>query len=284
MRILTVMDTTFPSAVIDELRWILRDSRLCVLTGAGISTDSGIPDYRGPEGSLKKRTPLRYHEFIRSDENRRHYWARSYHGWPYMRTRQPNAAHRAIASLERSGRLNGVITQNVDGLHSKAGSNGVIELHGALRRVRCLDCGAVSDRDELQERMREENSDRLPAIAEYAPDGDAELPRSVTRTFVVPKCRRCGGVLKPDVVFFGENVPAVRVNDAFRCVDAADALVVAGSSLTVYSGFRFADHAVKRGKPVAIINRGTTRADSIASIKVEGNAGEVLTALAERAS
>lgn len=251
-----------------------------MLTGAGISTDSGIPDYRGPEGSLKTRTPVRYHEFIRSAEDRRRYWARSCVGWPVMRTRRPNAAHAAIAKLQKIGSAGGLITQNVDGLHQAAGSHELIELHGGLARVQCLDCGAITDREELQTRMLELNPGWLEQTAESAPDGDAELPRDVTRRFRVPVCLSCGGVLKPDVVFFGENVPRERVTAAFGQVDAADALLIAGSSLTVYSGFRFADHAVKSGKTVAIINRGPTRADAIASVKLDGPAGDTLSRLA----
>ncbi len=251
-----------------------------MLTGAGISTDSGIPDYRGPEGSLKTRTPVRYHEFIRSADDRRRYWARSCIGWPVMRTRRPNTSHIAIAELQHHGTAFGLITQNVDGLHQAAGSHELIELHGGLARVQCLECGAISDREELQTRMLELNPGWLEQTAESAPDGDAELPREVTRRFRVPPCVSCGGVLKPDVVFFGENVPRERVTAAFARVNAADAVLVAGSSLTVYSGFRFADHAVKSGKTLAIINRGPTRADAIASMKLDADAGATLSRLA----
>ena len=223
---------------------------------------------------------MRYHEFIRSAEDRRRYWARSCIGWPVMRTRRPNAAHTAIANLQYRRRANGLITQNVDGLHQTAGSHDLIELHGGLARVQCLACGAITDRDELQTRMLELNPGWLEQSVESAPDGDAELPREVTHRFRVPACVSCGGILKPDVVFFGENVPRERVAAAFACVDAADALLIAGSSLTVYSGFRFADHAVKTGKSVVIINRGPTRADAIASIKLDADTGESLSRLA----
>ena len=210
-----------------------------------MSTDSGIPDYRGPEGSLKTRKPVTYSEFLRSEDDRRHYWARSCLGWPFMVARRPNAAHVAVTTLQARGIVASVITQNVDGLHQAAGTTDVLELHGGLSRVVCLECSTPLSRDGFQSAMLERNPDWLRHGAQIAPDGDVELPWEATQRFVVPPCPVCGGTLKPDVVFFGENVPTDRVNEAFRRVDRADTLLVLGSSLTVYSGFRFADHAVK---------------------------------------
>lgn len=199
-----------------------------------------------------------------------------------MVERVPNDAHRAVAALQSANVIHTLITQNVDGLHQAAGSRGVIELHGGLARVVCLTCGTQSSRDSIQTRMLSANPGWMDQVAEIAPDGDAELPRSITDQFVVPPCPVCGGILKPDVVFFGENVPAPRVAEAFRAVDEGDALLVLGSSLTVYSGFRFADHAVRRGVPLAIVNQGSTRADSLATIKVDAQLNPVLRALTER--
>lgn len=254
----------------------------CALTGAGISTDSGIPDYRGPEGSLKKRSPVTYTEFVRSAENRRRYWARSCLGWPFMVERRANESHRALRDLQKAGAVRSIVTQNVDGLHQAAGSTGVLELHGGLERVVCLDCGATSTREALQRRMLSLNPGWLEATVEIAPDGDAELPEEVTAFFNVPPCEICGGTLKPDVVFFGESVPKPRVAEAFRAVDEADILLVLGSSLTVYSGFRFADHAAKAGKIVAIVNKGVTRADALATIKLDAGLTSVVPELARR--
>jgi len=261
---------------LDNLLRLLRGRSICVLTGAGISTDSGIPDYRGPTGSLRHRTPIQYQEFLRSRESRRRYWARSCLGWQFMLERTPNVAHTAIADLQDRGIVTGLITQNVDGLHQAAGSREVTELHGGLARVRCMQCGHVTGRSELQRRLLELNPGWLEQTAEYAPDGDAELPSEATRHFAVPVCPRCEGTLKPDVVFFGESVPAERVAESFRKVADADVLLVVGSSLTVFSGFRFADYAVKHGKTLGIVNLGTTRADRIASIKIDAPTATVL--------
>ena len=263
---------------------LLRGRRIVVLAGAGCSTESGIPDYRGPENIQRTRTPVQYQEFLRSDAARVRYWARSTAGWARIASARPNAAHHALARLEEGGAVRGIITQNVDGLHQAAGSRRVVELHGSLASVRCLACGRVTPRDEHQERLRSTNAewmDRLRSGAtEVAPDGDAELPAPVVASFRVPACEACGGLVKPDVVFFGENVPAERVQDAWSLFEEADVLLVAGSSLTVYSGRRFIYRAEKEGVPIAIINIGPTRADDLATVKVEGRLGSVLPRLA----
>jgi NAD-dependent SIR2 family protein deacetylase len=250
------------------------------LAGAGMSTESGIPDYRGPQGSLRKRRPVRYQEFVRDAEARRRYWARSALGWPFMRQALPNKAHRALADLESFGILTGVLTQNVDGLHQRAGSRNVIELHGSLARVLCLSCGRSESRESLQARMLLMNPGWRQRLAEIAPDGDAELSPEVSLSFRVPACRNCDGVLKPDVVFFGENVPRRRVDRAWGMLDEADSLLVVGSSLTVYSGFRFVERAASQNKPVAIVNLGPTRGDHLASVKVEASLSDTLPPLA----
>jgi NAD-dependent SIR2 family protein deacetylase len=240
-----------------------------VLTGAGCSTASGIPDYRGPDGSLKGRSPMTYQEFIRSPEARARYWSRSAVGWARIRDARPNPAHRALARLEGSGALVGVITQNVDGLHQAAGSREVLELHGGLARVRCLGCGAVEGREGVQERIRALNPGAAPRTVTLRPDGDAELPGDVADGFHVPGCEACGGILKPDVVFFGENVPRERVGRAWNLYDRSACLLVVGSSLSVFSGRRFVLRARKEGRPVALVNIGATRCDDDARMKVE---------------
>jgi NAD-dependent SIR2 family protein deacetylase len=268
---------------------LLRGRRAVVLVGAGCSTESGIPDYRGPEGSLRTRRPIQYREFVGSEEARVRYWARSAVGWPRMAAARPNAAHRALARLEEDGRLSGLITQNVDGLHQAAGSRRVVELHGSLAAVRCLGCDATVGRDGFQARLRALNPGWAEAVdrgasvgdAETAPDGDAEVPAWAVGSFRVPACDACGGVMKPDVVFFGENVPAAWVAEAWRVFEEADVLLVVGSSLTVYSGRRFVYRAQKEGMPIGIVNLGPTRADEVAAVKVEGRLGVALPRLAE---
>jgi NAD+-dependent protein deacetylase sirtuin 4 len=274
---------------LDALLDLLRDRRVVALAGAGCSTESGIPDYRGPEGSLRARTPIQYQEFTRSEAARVRYWARSTIGWPRLSAARPNAAHRALARLEEGGVAGGVITQNVDGLHQAAGSRRVVELHGSLASVRCLECGRDARRDRFQERLRLLNErweawlqGRAPTGAvRSAPDGDAELPSWALESFRVPGCEACGGVVKPDVVLFGENVPRERVEEAWRLFAEADVLLVVGSSLTVYSGRRFIYRAQQEDVPIAIVNIGPTRADEMAAVKVEGPLGRVLPALAE---
>ncbi|MDY7106278.1 MAG: NAD-dependent protein deacetylase [Actinomycetota bacterium] len=248
-----------------------------VLTGAGMSTDSGIPDYRGPSGTLRQRLPMTYREFVSDPVARQRYWARSHLGWRHVADADPNPAHRAVATLERGGWLRATITQNVDGLHQKAGSRDVIDLHGRLATVVCLGCGTRSSRDDLSLRLREANPDVDVETTTVAPDGDAELAAEVVERFTVVDCRRCrDGVLKPDVVFFGENVPRDRVARCFAHLDGARCLLVLGSSLTVMSGYRFVIHARKHDIPVAIVNRGTTRGDDDATVKIDATLAEAL--------
>ena len=258
---------------------LLRDRTWVALTGAGISTDSGIPDYRGP--TSVRATPMQFSEFTGAPEARRRYWARSYQGWRRIGQARPNAGHRALAALERPGGLTGIITQNVDRLHQAAGSRSVIDLHGDIATVVCLACGAKSPRVEMQRRLAALNPDVPPPVrlehAELRPDGDAVVQR--WSEFVLADCLRCAGPLKPDVVFFGESVPRDRVDRAYAYVDAADVLVVLGSSLTVMSGLRFVRHSAKAGRPVVIINRGATRGDELATLKVEAGCSETLAAL-----
>ncbi|HEV7239548.1 MAG TPA: NAD-dependent protein deacetylase [Thermoanaerobaculia bacterium] len=267
--------------------FISQFKRLVVLTGAGCSTESGIPDYRSPGGAWTRHKPIYFSSFVRSAEVRRFYWARSYRGWPRFERARPNAAHHALADLEARGRVHQLITQNVDDLHQEAGSRAVVQLHGRNRVVVCLDCGGEFPRAEMQERLHERNAQWIEAArwnhlqadeADFAPDGDAEVAREVIGGFEVPECHRCGGVLKPAVVFFGESVPRHKVDYAMSRVDEADALLVVGSSLTVWSGFRFAKRAHDRGVPIAIVNIGPTRADDLAALKIEDECGAVLRA------
>jgi NAD-dependent deacetylase sirtuin 4 len=263
-----------------ELATILADRRIAVLTGAGISTESGIPDYRGPVTRERARNPIRFAEYATSEAGRQRYWARAMIGWPRFVAARPNPAHLALANLEQRGNLIGVITQNVDRLHHAAGSNHVVELHGCLHRVRCLDCDAIVSRAAIQDRLVATNPELADTKAETAPDGDAELPAERTTTFVVPHCDQCGGILRPDVVFFGESVPAPVVDAAYALVDDAEALLVVGTSLAVFSGYRFVRRAHDRGIPIAIVNLGPTRGDPYATVSVDAAAGVVLPALA----
>jgi len=274
---------------VHALAALLRGRRVVVLGGAGCSTESGIPDYRGPEGSLRTRRPIQLQEFLRSEATRARYWARSAVGWPRMTAARPNAAHEALARLEAAGLVRGLITQNVDGLHQAAGSTRVLELHGSLARVRCLACPAIVERGEFQEWLAVANpewSARTLESAggvdgEVAPDGDAEVEPAALDGFRVPPCPVCAGILKPDVVFFGENVPRDRLTQAWDLFDQGDVLLVVGSSLTVYSGRRFVLKAQERAMPVAIVNVGPTRADDVAAAKVDGCLGLVLPRLTE---
>jgi NAD-dependent SIR2 family protein deacetylase len=249
--------------------FIDRHRRLFVLTGAGCSTRSGIPDYRDAEGQWKRARPVTYQAFMGEEKTRRRYWARSLIGWRLLRQAEPNDAHRALAELEASGKSELLLTQNVDRLHQAAGSMQVIDLHGRIDLVRCMDCGRRSPRVELQDELSRLNADWIDLDATEAPDGDADLEGADFSSFVTPSCRRCSGVLKPDVVFFGENVPRDRVDTAFRHLIEADAVLVVGSSLMVYSGFRFVERAVSLGKPVAAVNLGRTRADALLALKAE---------------
>jgi NAD-dependent SIR2 family protein deacetylase len=246
-----------------------RHRSLFILTGAGCSTRSGIPDYRDADGQWKRAQPVTYQVFMGEEKTRRRYWARSFIGWRRIHGARPNDAHRALARLEGMGGIELLLTQNVDRLHQAAGSTRVIDLHGRIDLVRCMDCERRSPRDELQDELTRLNADWLDLDARQAPDGDADLEGADFSSFVAPSCRRCGGVLKPDVVFFGENVPRDRINAAFRHLDDADAMLIVGSSLMVYSGFRFVQRAASLGKPAAAVNLGRTRADGLLTLKAE---------------
>jgi len=251
-----------------------------VLSGAGLSTESGIPDYRGPTGLARRATPMTYQTFTASQDARRRYWARSHLGWRHIGQAVPNLGHHAVAELGHRGLLDGIITQNVDGLHQAAGAARVTELHGSLHRVMCLSCGQRTARTDLHRRLAAANPgwDAGPA-ALINPDGDAVLADDATASFRVVDCLACGGVLKPDVVFFGENVPRSRVEACYAIVEQARSLVVLGSSLTVMSGFRYVRHAAKVPVPVVIVNQGVTRGDAYAAATVDAPLGQVLTDL-----
>ncbi|MFG2313374.1 NAD-dependent protein deacetylase [Streptomyces sp. NPDC048566] len=260
----------------------LRTGGVLVLSGAGISTESGIPDYRGERGSLSRHTPMTYQEFTGDAHARRRYWARSHLGWRTFGRARPNDGHRAVAAFGRHGLLSGVITQNVDGLHQAAGSEEVVELHGSLGRVLCLSCRDLTHRRELARRLEEANPGFDPRAGSVNPDGDADLTDEQVGDFRVVPCTVCGGVLKPDVVFFGETVPPARVEDCRRLVRAADSLLVLGSSLTVMSGLRFVRQAAEAGKPVLIVNRDPTRGDRHSLARVELPLGAALSTIAGR--
>jgi NAD-dependent SIR2 family protein deacetylase len=282
--------TVAPPAVegIPALADLLADGGALVLSGAGISTDSGIPDYRGATGSLRRHTPMTYQTFTRDPRGRHRYWARSFVGWRQIADARPNPSHRAVAALQQAGAVGEVITQNVDGLHQAGGARDVLELHGGLDRTVCLACGDVADRAGLDVRLRAVNPGFRPEATDSAddqvnPDGDVELPEEALDGFVMVDCLACGGgPLKPDVVFFGETVPRDRVDRCFELVDRASSLVVLGSSLTVMSGYRFVIHAAKRGIPVAIVNAGATRGDAKADVRLDAPLGAVLPELARR--
>lgn len=257
---------------------LLRNRRVVVLTGAGISTDSGIPDYRGPDSRVP--TPMTYDTFCSGPAAQRRYWSRAFVGWQLMGHAEPNPGHHALSVLEARSAVDAVVSQNVDGLHARAGQRRLIDLHGRIHEVLCLDCRRVSPRDALQERLARLNPDRAGLEhggVQIAPDGDAVIDD--TEGFVLADCERCGGRLKPHVVFFGENVPGPRVARAIAWVDSAEALLVLGSSLTVMSGLRFVRQAHRAGKPVVIVNRGATRGDDLADVRVDAGCTEVLTRL-----
>ncbi len=260
---------------------LLAGRRLVALTGAGCSTESGIPDYRGG-GRTGPRNPIQHDAFMRRADVRRRYWARATLGWERFSGAEPNAAHLALAALERAGTLAGVITQNVDRLHQRAGSRQVVELHGALAEVACLRCGRGEPRHELQARLLAANPGWLEGAADIQPDGDADLDADRVASFAVVTCRLCGGELKPDVVFFGGAVSERTLSAAWELFDQAEALLVVGSSLAVYSGFRFIRRAQERTLPIAIVNVGPTRADEIAAVKVSAAVGTILPRLVER--
>jgi NAD-dependent SIR2 family protein deacetylase len=265
-----------------ELITLLADRRIAVLTGAGISTDSGIPDYRGPDSPPSN--PMTIRQFIGDPAFRQRYWARNHVGWRHMDDTLPNAGHRALAALEDASVVNGVITQNVDLLHTKAGSRDVINLHGTYARVICLSCGSTMTRAALAERLEALNPgfvERAEAIGGLAVAPDADAVVADTASFRYLDCECCGGMLKPDIVYFGESVPKDVVTQAYSLVERSDALLVVGSSLTVFSGYRFVRHAAALGIPVAIINRGDTRGDALATVKVDGGCSELLVLLAD---
>ncbi|MCB5294306.1 NAD-dependent protein deacetylase [Arthrobacter sp. SO3] len=272
-------------AVLQEIHDVLAGERFALLTGAGLSTDSGIPDYRGPGAA--PRAPMTYQEFIGEADNRRRYWARNHIGWSHLRRADPNDGHAAVVRLERRGLLTGLITQNVDRLHEDAGSVNVVDLHGRFDQVVCLACHRRYSRTLLAGVLEELNPGFLEralsgGVVEMAPDADATVEdAALIESFVVAHCPACGGTLKPDFVYFGENVPKDRVERSYAMVDEAGALLVAGSSLTVMSGLRFARHAAKHGKPVVIINRGQTRGDELATVKLDAGVSEALTWLAD---
>jgi NAD-dependent SIR2 family protein deacetylase len=266
------------------LTGLVASGGVLVLSGAGLSTESGIPDYRGPTGLARRATPMTYQEFTGSAAARRRYWARSYLGWRHIARAEPNDGHRAVAELSRRGLLTGIITQNVDGLQQAAGAFGVTELHGSLHRVACLSCRRRTPRGELDRRLAAANPGwgaRLAAVGstDHRPDGDAVLADEAAGSFQVANCAACRGVLKPDVVFFGENVPGPRVQACYAMVERSRALLVLGSSLTVMSGFRFVRHAARLGRPVVIINQGATRGDGHAAVTLDAPLGQTLTAL-----
>ena len=260
--------------------FVRQHDRLFVLSGAGISTDSGIPGYRDDNGQWKRSPPVQWQDFLRSASTRQRYWARSMVGWPVVARARPNPAHRALAQLEAAGRVRQLVTQNVDGLHQRAGSSAVIELHGNVSEVICLDCGGEYLRADIQHRLEQDNPTFCDLSATPAPDGDADLESRPIEAFRVPTCSLCDGMLKPAVVFFGESVPRQRVDDAALALERADAMLVVGSSLMVYSGYRFCEWAQRMGKPIAAINLGRTRADHLFALKVEASCAAVLAPLA----
>jgi len=266
----------------DPLTRLVECGGAVVLSGAGLSTESGIPDYRGPTGSLRRHTPMTFQSFLADPLARHRYWARSYLGWAQLASAEPNEGHRAVSGLQAAGLLAGIVTQNVDGLQQAAGASGVVELHGGLNRVVCLHCGARSSRAVVDALLRAANPTFSARASAFNPDGDADLPEAELDRFVMVDCPLCGaGPLKPDVVFFGESVPRDRVELCYELVDGARSLLVLGSSLTVYSGYRFALRAAKRGTPVAIVNQGSTRADALAAVLVDAPLGRVLPAVVE---
>lgn len=276
-------DPAATAAACAALAELVAAGGVVVLSGAGLSTESGIPDYRGPTGASRRAAPMTYQAFTGDPLARRRYWARSHLGWRLVARARPNAGHHAVARLRERGLVTGIVTQNVDGLHQAAGARPVVDLHGRLDRVLCLDCGRRSPREELDHRLSEANAGWQAEVTAVNPDGDVDLPDAPLDGFRTVDCTACGGVLKPDVVFFGENVPAERVRHCHGLVERARSLLVLGSSLTVMSGHRFVLLAAKHGIPVAIVNQGATRGDPYAAVVVDAPLGRVLPALAARA-
>jgi NAD-dependent SIR2 family protein deacetylase len=261
--------------------FIERYPRLFVLTGAGCSTDSGIPDYRDEDGAWKRPQPVMFQPFMNDAHTRKRYWARSLIGWRFFRRARPNRAHLALARLEREGRIELLVTQNVDCLHEAAGSENVVDLHGRLDIVRCMNCRQRLAREDFQQRLLAVNPSWARLDAREAPDGDADLEGRDFSGFSVPDCELCEGILKPDVVFFGESVPRDRVDRAMRGIQEADAMLIVGTSLMVYSGYRFAQAAAEAGKPIAAVNIGRTRADHLLALKVSQSCAQALEGLSE---
>ncbi|NVE01233.1 NAD-dependent protein deacetylase [Massilia sp. BJB1822] len=272
------MDTAAQLAPLAQ--FLSRHRRVLALTGAGISTASGIPDYRDKDGARRGKLPVQGPEFRRSDAVRRRYWARSMVGWPTLAKAAPNAAHHAMAALEEGGHIASLVTQNVDGLHQRAGSRALIELHGNIHTVVCLECQTRFARADIQQQLAEANPHMADTLAQPLPDGDAQLEPEALEDFHIPHCSGCGGMLQPDVVFFGDNVPRATTEAALAMMAQADALLVIGSSLMVFSGYRFCKLAAESGKPIAAINAGMTRADHLLALKVGEPAELVLPALA----
>ncbi|WP_130899217.1 NAD-dependent protein deacetylase [Pseudomonas sp. Sample_11] len=267
---------------LDTLLQAMADDKFLILTGAGISTPSGIPDYRDSDGVRRGRQPMMYQEFLAAPESRRRYWARAMLGWPRVRKARPNAAHEALATLQQRGRISALITQNVDTLHDQAGSHDLIELHGSLHRVLCLDCGQRSERDAIQRQMEAHNPYLSGVDAVQAPDGDTLLDPAFEARFQVPQCPHCAGErMKPDVVFFGENVAQPTAARALAAAENAAGLLVVGSSLMAYSAFRLCRVIAERGKPLMAINLGKTRADDLLDLKIEGSCEQLLPWLVE---
>ncbi|HXZ76842.1 MAG TPA: NAD-dependent protein deacetylase [Streptosporangiaceae bacterium] len=280
---MTQLAETRTSGSFGILANLLASGEAVILSGAGLSTESGIPDYRGPTGLARRvsgSTPMTYQAFTGSAAARRRYWARGHLGWRHIAGALPNHGHRAVAEMDRRGLLAGIITQNVDGLHQAAGASGVTELHGSLHRVICLSCGQRTSRTDLHRRFTAANPGwETESAALINPDGDAVLGDEATDSFRVVDCASCHGVLKPDVVFFGENVPPQRVEACYALVERASSLVVLGSSLTVMSGFRYVRHAARRQLPVVIVNQGSTRGDEYATATLDAPLGQVLSSL-----
>jgi NAD-dependent SIR2 family protein deacetylase len=279
-----MLDSPIPEQL-ERLLQLMADQPFAVLTGAGISTPSGIPDYRNNQGVRRGRQPMMYQEFLSAPQSRRRYWARAMLGWPRVRQARPNVAHEALASLQNKQQLSALITQNVDTLHDQAGSHDVIELHGSLHRVLCLDCGERSERDPIQRLMEAQNPYLAGVDAVQAPDGDTLLDPAFEARFQVPHCPRCAGErMKPDVVFFGENVAQATAAKAMAAVEQAAGLLVVGSSLMAYSAFRLCRAVADQGKPLIAINLGKTRADDLLDLKIEESCEQILPLLAQRLS
>lgn len=281
-RTMSARPTRFAIDPAQELRaWLQAHRSVFVLTGAGVSTSSGIPDYRGPDGHWKRSAPITYQAFVQDPAMRARYWARSFVGWPVVERARPNLAHAALAMLEAQGKTPMLVTQNVDGLHTRAGQRAVIDLHGRIDQVVCLVCAERLPRASVQSMLADAHPGWSAVTAARAPDGDADVDCLDLRGFHPPACPRCGGMLKPDVVFFGENVPRARVDAASEALRRADAMLVVGSSLMVYSGYRFARMAHEAGLPLAILTRGVTRADGLATLKLHADCGVALPTAAD---